>query len=321
MPVEYEYHIQEEDLTSHQINGWQLNVAEQPLHLDPEVIQQERELLQQWQQAFVHEDTWVQREVGVPSLIVRFDGTINDGERKVWEVEERPGWIGLSSVLNADFAGRFADVQRTWPQPITAVLTPDARTLDDHLWTKTTDTASDAPYVLLRSEPTTPDIAIYVANAISTVRTEGDKSYGEKMNLWSAVDTQESLDATLDTGERVVFKPKQGSKLKDLRIWIPTPLELKDGVRVTKNTQGAATRKKINETFATNSEGMYAQPFHPPMVGKIGEKDVYIGQRSYWAYDLKAGEYVPLGGLSMARRNVLIHGASDAVLTPLKLGS
>lgn len=306
-----------------QLGDWSLSTSSHRETLDPSVVDQERALLKEWADvdAGRTESTWANNEHQVPTLIVRFDGTIDpQGQRQVWEIEHRPGWIGLSQELNTDFATRFTELRANWPD-IVAVTSDTSKTIDDQLWTPTGRKDTKASHVLLRAEPHEDDLDQLVGRSIAPVLTKGDKGYGEAMGLWTPVDTQKKLATTLEAGVPVVLKPRVGSKLTDVKVWLPPgETELFSDKVVTARSmknKGAATRGKIETTFGNHPDGMYAQPFHSPMVSEIEGQEVFVGHRSYWGYNIEDGSYEPLGGLWMARPNLLLHGTRDAIVGPL----
>lgn len=331
-----------DEIQTRRLDTWDVNVSGHPVVLDRAITEQERELVRALVTSATKENTWAQQALGVPSVIVRLDSTLvpdASGEltqRELYEGELRPGWLGYSSLVNAQFASAFEEINQTWPKGLTAVVTPESKTRDDQLWVPTTPTLeTSAEHVLLRVDPGTPGAEALVNRSVSPVQTKHDKSYGVKMGLWDRVATEEDLDRLLDNdidpekfpnvkGPNIVFKP-DGSKAAGVRAWIKPgqQIDLPDR-RIYNRTNGARTRKNIEGTFAYYKDkgGMYAQPFHAPIPGMIGEKPVFVAHRTYWAVDASEGstrEYHPLGGVWMANNDLILHGGEKTVVGPLLL--
>lgn len=309
-----------DEVEKYQLGTWVIGISDTTVELPSEIVKQEREIIYRWSKAEEYEPTWVQDAYGMPSLIVRIDGTINEDKRVVYEVEQRPGWIGLANVHNKAFSTALAEVCETWPD-LTVVMGDESKTLDDHLWVPNQRVAAvgtDAEHVLVRLEPGTEGLDALVDRAVAPVQTKGSKKYGVRMGLWVPVRDTEHLEEIMAT-KHTVFKPDGGSKLDGVRAVIKSgqPIELAEGRVITNRTRGAATRGNMLKTYAGESRQYYAQEFHPPIPGKRGEQDLFVAHRTYWGLNTETGEYNPLGGLWMGRPNVLLHGAADTVVGPI----
>lgn len=284
-----------------QVGYWNLTHTDACLGLPTEISTQAQSLVTEWANHFAKENTWVQQQLGIPSLIVRLDATRSNGTLQLYEVEERPAGIGATYVLNDDFRARFDQVRQSWPK-IQIAVSPSRKPNDDHLWAelKTPETATEL--VLARVEPEETQYQFLNPRSISSINKKGDKSYGVTMGLWQQVQDPEALN--WETA--FAIKPMQGSKTKDVHIWHPD-----------KKIPGRATRTKIIDTLAHHPQGMYVQEYYPPMAININGQDLMAIMRIYLAFDLHSHQWVSLGGLWNARSNVKIHGSQDSIFGPI----
>ena len=285
---------------------WKTRYLDAPIPMPKNLDERAHSLITKWQEVFPYEPTWVQNNVGVPSLLVRLDATAVEGELKIFEVEERPQGVGFTSHLNSDFRGRLQAVSETWPK-FKAIIAPDriGRT-DDPLWLEVDEKPNRKDLYLIRAEPWQTEFLDFQGQSVSTYLTEGDKSYGEKMGLWKKVHSPEEVDWESE----FVLKPTQGSKAKDIM-----PFTKK------KNSGGGRfTRTKISNCILENAvTGMYIQPLYPSIPMEIdGEKQETI-LRTYYGFNMQKNAWESLGGLWCARDNLVVHGAKDATFGPVAL--
>jgi hypothetical protein len=287
---------------------WTLNHSTNPLTFPASAVEEAQDLLRRWQLVFPHEDTWVQNNHRVPSLLVRIDCALSpDGKLQVYEVEERPAGIGISRSINPEFTALFIHYTRWWPQ-ITVIFSP--RRLerygsgDDHLWATCMTGVENVPesgYLLTRCEPNEKVFHTLASRSVATIAREGDKSYGVHLGLWTEV----SDPAVLPWDQGFVLKPRQGSKCQAITVWHPGH----------KKTDGCSTRTKIHTTLVQHGT-MYCQPFIEPQ----NIEGRYLIYRVYFAYCPETCTWRCLGGLWMSRPNLKVHGASDSQIGPTVLG-
>jgi hypothetical protein len=165
--------------------------------------------------------------------------------------------------------------------------------------------------LLVRAEPWEEEFHRFQRQSISTVKTEGDKAYGEKMGLWEKIYSPNDVDWELPQ----VVKPTQGSKAKDVMVWLP-----KKEVYGQKVSNGVFTKTRISATIeAQNGDGMYIQPFHPPIPIAINGDMHWMALRTFFGFDTQKQEWVSIGGLTSIRKNMIIHGASDTIFSPINI--
>jgi hypothetical protein len=280
-----------------QLQGWRVNYTDARKVFPVSAAEQAIAALGEWSQHFPVEQTWIQTVKAVPSLIVRFDCVIDDGKLIIYEIEERPAGIGLSGMISEPFAQEFTRVARTW-EPFRVVVSPLRRASDDVLWQKYLPWAhEDSKLVLIRAEPEEDDFHHLESVSVSSVKSKGDKSYGENMGLWHRVSNKDELPWE----ESFVLKPLQGSKLKELEIWDP------------QRRPGSSIRAKVEAALAKTD--MFYQVLHPPMQTGLPQFPWMIF-RIFAGYNFTSGEWEILGGNWNARHNLRIHGASDALFGP-----
>lgn len=290
--------VNRNEIDSFRLGKWQVNYSRRPVVFPACAAEQAIALLGDWEQAFVREQTWVQKNKGLPSLLVRLDCIVQDGKLIVYEVEERPAGIGISSMINPAFGVEFQKLASAW-EPFRIEVSPLRQGTDDSLWLpKMLWDQADAKLVLVRAEPEETEYHHLEPLSVSSLLSKGDKSYGEKMGLWQRVNSADQLDWK----GSYVLKPLQGSKLQEMEIW--------DSL----SRPGSSPRARVLATLAKNGT-MFCQRLYPPMESGLPQFRWMIF-RMFFGYDCGSQEWKGLGGNWNARSNLRIHGASDAVFGP-----
>lgn len=281
------------------INTWTITISDETEQLSPVAIECARNIIRKWESLFTKEVTWVQLNYQIPSLIIRLDCVMNEcGVLSIFEVEERPSGLGLTSVGNEVFAAKLQSLASSWPD-FYVVTSPRRVAGDDYLWRKElTQDADSNSLVLVRAEPEEKEFYHLEKRSVSSLRSKGCKAYGEGLGLWEKVNSLEFDD--LPWGRGFVLKPLQSSKMHDIAIWDP------------QRRPGSVTRKKIKDTLARHND-MYLQHLIIPPI----KNDQYRMYRVFFGYNLIAKEWVYLGGMWLERPNLRLHGATDAVLGPV----
>lgn len=287
--------------------GVKSNVSSVIRRLSPDLAEQGENILDKWQTAFPRENTWVQRELGIPSLITRLDATVIDGELKPYEVEERPGGIGLAYELNSTFRNRLDQIRTRWPDfGVVVSDNPQRRWNDDDKWAPIVD-KNTTGLVLVRAEPDEEQFHHLEEQSVSSLIEKGDKSYGVEMGLWEEVSDPNELP----WAEPFVGKPLSGSKTRDVFVWLPKSRYKEYTPPGSKSPKGVHTQTKIKDALEDKGS-MYVQPFYPPMETDNPEFKYEIF-RTFYGYDMEEGKWTHLGGFTNARNNLIIHGASDTL--------
>ncbi len=285
------------------IGNWDLKISESQRIFPDWAINQSVNLLGKWGKIFPQEGTWSELNFNIPSLIVRMDCTINiiEGNLAVYEIEERPAGIGIASLVNPQFKENFERLRKEWP-PFKVLLSPRRNGGDDYLWGDIALSPTSNGLLLVRAEPEEREFWSLVPRAVAPIRNKGAKGYGVSLGLWSRVSDPELLPWR----EAFVLKPLQGSKCRGVEIWVPGK----------KKIPGSSTRTRILKVLKEKGE-MYLQKFFPPLKIELGGEEFWGVFRFFFGFSLKKNAYVPLGGVWMARKNLRLHGASDAVTGPL----
>lgn len=286
------------------VGNWEVNFSPVAYHLTPENLAEAGKLIKAWQPAFSKEDTWVQKQLGIPSLFIRLDCAVN-GSVKIFEVEERPGGMGTMKEFCPIFRQKLEQAQQNWPL-IKVLVSPKRNSHDDYLWLEeiSLEAAKKSNDLLLvRAEPEEEIFHEFEDRSVSSLKNKGDKSYGLAMGLWEEV-TINDFDR-LDWTRGFCLKAKQTSKTRGIEIWHPRKNQL-----INQGINGVATQTRI-KNILTEKGSMYYQPFIEPMISPIGHPMIF---RIFFFYDFCKLEYVYAGGFWNSRPSLKIHGATDAVI-------
>jgi len=285
-------------------NGWTFKFADLPIQFGLEHQERASQVLSQWGTFFPKENTWVQNTHKVPSLIVRLDCVIHEGELFLYEIEERPSGIGLTCLLNEQFKNRLAELRAKWPTFKVVISSRRQKGTDDHLWLGV-DNSDNSSLVLVRAEPDESDFHYLEVLSVSSVKEKGNKGYGVLLGLWEEILTEDEVSLPWDS--TFVLKPVQGSKCHNIRIWSP--------IDKSKGIGGLSTRTKICQTLAQEKR-MFLQSFVPPMNIENSEYKAIL--RLFFGFDPELRSYSYLGGLWVARPNqFIVHGATDNIVGPV----
>lgn len=257
-------------------------------------------ILSEWLTLFPAEPTWIQRNLGISTLIARIDCTIVNGELKVFEIEERPAGIGINYLANPQFRSKLEALRKTWP-PFGVLVSPKREVNDDYLWNDTViwddsfSSSKGQSLVLLRGEPDESWLRQFQPYSVSSVLNKGDKSYGVKLGLWTRV-TPDDFEQ-LPWREGFVLKPVQGSKVRGVHIWD------------TARGKGWSTRSQILRELKFKGE-MYLQPLYNPLRDLNGWPTIL---RIFYGFDIKSKEWICMGGAWVARNNWRVHVTPDSI--------
>jgi len=317
-------------------NGWTFNVMNHLEILPKQGVIKALDLLERWKGVFPLGETWVGREYGVPSLLVRLD-CVYDPETglQVFEIEERPCGAGAAMRLNPSFAVRFSALRNEWP-PFSWVSDPTRRT-DDEEWLGMGLSLEEAKQsdglLLVRSRPEHTDYHVLEQRAISSVRHAGDKSYGVEMGLWHIGrwrhDPSEDEGGYIDPplSGACVLKPLQGTRCRGVMVYLTGhTVQMKvngrglvthyNGEELIKVKQDTAGSDRIGNTLRNSSDAYVCQPFIQPMRRSfVPDKNVIL--RFFFGFSPNRREYVPLGGVWAASEALRVHGEKDTVFGPL----
>lgn len=277
--------------------------------LPRKAVEQADNFLKQWIKVFPKEKTWVQKNYKIPSFIVRFDCIFQNDLLLVYEIEERPAGIGIASCLNRDFESKLCFLKKKWPE-FKSVVSSKRKESDDFLWIpliEIEEAKKENCLLLIRAEPEENNFHIFQNRSISSLINKGDKSYGEKMNFWKMVDCHDFDKLPWEQG--FCLKPKQGSKCRGVHVWNP---------KLKNKRVGVSTKSQIKKALNYYQE-MYVQKYISPLIEPWHGRNLYKTYRIYFGYNPIIKKFECLEGIWLARPNLRIHGASDAVIGPIKI--
>lgn len=257
------------------------------------------------------EPTFVRREYGVPSLLIRSDGVLGSEEPFSFEYEDRPGGRGMLRCISERFAENISKVEKTWPE-YDVVVSPDHVWYDDGLNPRRRiilleEAKNSNNLVLVRAEPWHKEYEVLTRRSISTIKYEGDKAYGadKEMNLWRLVKDPNILP----WGIPFVVKAPQSSKARGIFVYMPNAMRI----------NGYCSQKAIRREFDKHPDGMYVQEFRKPMESGLESYDLpkYMMLRVYFGYDTVQRRLVTLGGLCIVGNEVKLHATANTFVVPL----
>ena len=288
--------------------SWKVNVSETKQNLRQELVAPVREAIDVWVRSFPVESTYVQKVWGVPSALVSVDVTLNSkGQCEIYDIDETPHNLGVAYLINGQFKNNLDRLRKHWPE-VAAVHHPGLEIPDDKFWIKTIINHEAPKNILVfprntkhnNCQPTFSD------RSLAPIKHRGDKSYGEKMGYWKIVERGDIKNLPWDDG--FVIKPVRGENLKNLEIFIP-----KHGIyKFYRGIGGLATETRILKTIY--GESVYLQKFMPPIC-KTNDEFAII--KLFYGYNPETARYETLSGIQIRRKNLKIHGASDATFTPV----
>lgn len=273
---------------------WEVRVSDRAIQLPEWIADAGKNVLDKWARVFPKEKSWIQKEFGIPSFIVRVEGVPVGDRFHFFEIEERPAGIGVTSETSQSFADNLGKLTKVWPEFKVLVSSARQGAGDDYLWREivTPEQVKDSDLLIIRAEPEETEFYQFVNRSVSSLSEKGNKVYGEKFGWWKTVSSKEELPWSTP----FVIKPCQGSKARGLEIWDPI-----------KKRSGSSTKSRIIRTLS-NAGKMYCQPLVDPIEHEGGMM-IY---RIFYGFDPRCGKWICLGGCYNVRPNLRIHGASDA---------
>lgn len=279
------------------------------------------------------EPTKVQTEVGVPSLVVRIDATIINGEIAAYEMEDSPSGQGITDRLHRAVAGTgirgaildhydqlLGDVprviisgERTHGTDDVIIVGDDKYAFDQSFEAK----ADPSEPVIVKTIPGNrmsqdPYIGLQ-GQAVAPLVTEGDKSYLERMGVLAPALADEDL--LIDNQGNLVsqvLKSRMGSMAMGVSIFLTN----EDKKQFT--SAGTVTASKLRsrrQEYTESKGGALVQPFMPPIAFENPEKRSRAILRIFALLDPEGARVI--GGCYVARPGMVVHGASDAISGPV----
>lgn len=308
------------------VGSWEANFSPVTETLPQRVVTRLLDLIHRWQGIFPLADTWVGRECGVPSLFIRLDFVIRDGEIKVYEIEDRPCGLGFTSAINPFFAERAEAMKKKWPE--IRWVSSQYRVTDDEPFFGPPLSLEDALegdhlHLLVRSRPEEAAYHPLEKRSVSTVSQEGNKRYGATLGWWDIITARQGeggawyLDPPLQSP--CVVKPLQGTRARLVMVYYPNPNADKKQSRADVITGGGEIRSEgslIRAIAQQPNRQMCVQPFIPPM-RLPHQPHLNAIYRLMFGFDPTRREWIPLGGTWNALDRLIVHGTPDTVFGPL----
>ena len=299
----------EETIQKLQINRWDLNVSCKVKCAEKEALKPLDNVLTNWIKFFPREDTFINKEEGVPSILINVDLVLGkNGELSIYDIDETPRNVGIAYAINENFKKSLDTVRKTWPN-IVAIHHRDLQIPDDHLWIETKENlnVNKDQLVLPRNFFYRNHQSAFANRSLQPIRGRGNKSFGVDMNLWKMIHQECFKDIPWE--ESFVIKPIAGENLSNLEIYIA-----KHNTAYRK-VGGASTKSRIINTLRDGN--VYCQKFIAP--NYISQEKMFAVLKCFFAYNFLSKKYEILGGLQIKRNNLRIHGASDTTFAPLVL--
>lgn len=295
------------------VGPWETNLCEAEVRMARDEETALVRLLEKWNDVFPCSHNLAERAFGLKSAIVRFDYVFRDGCVYVYEIEERPAGLGHTALIHPTFLRalrvRVDDIEDALGRRFAIYMSPlrDGTSDDDVI-----SGLLHRPIFRRLDEKGANMFAWYVRamrheegidrmlgrNSLSTIRTEGCKSYGVSLGWWEEV----LPDFTPDWNEGFVMKPRAGSRFEEVLLWHPDK----------SLGSGFATKSKILNSI---QEGRvrYAQPFIPPETVLLEGKVMRSMRRAFFVWSPSNDRYESLGGTWVATTGHRIHGTRDAI--------
>ena len=291
------------------VGPWRFNLSPERLELAEGMRSDITELVNSWTPAFNREKTYVWEKHNVPSLILVMKCSIMDGILRVYGISDYPDGVGVTTVVNPEFAMALSAMRKKWPV-ISLLSSPTRKGYDDNvLWLGQTEAAharESSSLLLIQAEASEGVPTEFIGRSIAPVKYRGDREFGKTLHLWTRC--SESGLSDFDWQKGFCLKPLRGNGSKNL-IWQPNEDFFERRV-----SGGRSTRDRI--AGALNARGaMYYQPFIRPMKGPDGNPMIY---RLFFLYDPEEKRYQYEGGMWNSRPSFNVHGASDATFGQLE---
>jgi len=275
------------------------------------------------------EPTHIQDAMGIPSLIVRIDCTVDENDNIVaYELEDSPSGQGITDKVHSHVKGegikeRLIDHYMSTIGDIPHVLVSGHRshgTDDNIIVGQERYTFNEIPHidgpVIVKAVPGIEEShAAYLhlqPQAIAPLVTEGDKSYAVSMGDLKEVKSDADLLLCAD-GELAsqVAKSRLGSMAMGVSMYL-NPIE-----RKKYGKRGTVTATKLGTKIAQYQDrgGALLQRFVAPIQLENPEGRSNAIMRVFVLLDNKNENITAeaIGGCYVARPELIVHGASNAV--------
>lgn len=313
-----------------QLGDYDIRHVNHVLEMPSWAIEHMLRLLREWPEHFpITQPTWVSQQLGVPTILMRFDCVL-DAERQrvnVFELEERPEGMGLSTLVHDrlptqhGFIERIRELLREWQTklgPIIFLESPHRKRLSDDAYfahyfgleyARGTPQPNGVLYYV-RADRHDEPFYQYAPRSLSTIKDEGAKAYGIGLGLWDRC-PDDLHDLPWDTG--FALKQPQCSRFDGTYLYHKD--HRRHGVAATESrARNELIRDGYYRRFTFCQE--WIEPEIPTFMP--AELKWKLMRRFFFGFSPVKQAWIPLGGCWLARnKNVRMHGASDALFGPL----
>ncbi len=285
--------------------------------------------------AGIPEPTLVENRFGLPALVVRVDCTVNSGQIMPYEMEDSPSGIGVSDIFvkQANGIGLINTVLDHYDNSVgnipTVLISGDRKHgTDDEIVvgkdryhyiagsTEIPKISENTPLIVKAIPGAAESHLPYLGlqdRCLAPLVTEGDKSYAERTGLLSAVIGPEDLLRNEAGLRSQVLKSRVGSMAMGVSVYL-TP---DDRALLGKGGQVKQGRLVRDLDTYISRGGALVQEFHPPfqLSNTEGRNNGIL--RVFVLLGRHAGSGAisanAIGGAYVARRELIVHGASNAI--------
>ncbi|MCA9342500.1 hypothetical protein KC950_00605 [Candidatus Saccharibacteria bacterium] len=283
---------------------------------------------------YTTEDTQAYNMFGIPTLVARVDCTIGkNGVMLPYEMEDSPSGQGITDIIHKSIGragikdvilGHYEELLNSPPTVIISNErghgTDDGLIVGDSKYINIGNVPEDLRIngpVIVKAIPgskTSRDPYLqFQQQAVAPLVTEGDKTYAEKVGILTAVKSEDDLlvDLNGDLSSQVV-KSRLGSMAMGISIY----LSRSDRERYGKARTVTASRLKRDlSKYCEQNKGALVQEFLPPFQIVNSEDRTNAILRVFTLLSSESGvvSAEAVGGCYVARNEVLLHGASNAV--------
>lgn len=276
------------------------------------------------------EQTKSQTEFNQPSLLVRIDATINDGDIVAYEMEDSPSGQGITDKIHKAVAGiGIRDVildhygALLGDTPMVIVSGARSHGTDDviivggsrYIFDKDGDakiSANDA--VIVKAIPGIPTshepYLVMQKQATAPLVTEGDKSYLERIGSLKRAACDQDL---LVDEEGALVSQAVKSRLGSMAMGVTLYLTNEDKRRFSR--AGTVTASKLRtrrREYEESRGGAFTQPFSAPILLDNKEDRSNAILRIFTLLGPEGNANV-IGGCYVARPGMVVHGSTDAI--------
>lgn len=272
-------------------------------------------------------ETKVARDHNLPTLLARVDCTLDEDRARIFECEERPAGLGITNAVmrrthlspgilpavQAHFTEHAGDTP-VIARHANAKPNKDSLVFGEDVMDLRAAIKTGRP-LIVRGEP--GELADFEAldelraQSISTITTEGDKTYS--LRVPSCETELVTADTKVVSDTSFVLKPLQGSKARGLAVYLSPEDRQQHGKDGT--TTFARAAKLVDTHRATGN--LLLESFKPPVTCKLDEGK--IGNLILRMFCLVSpdGSTEVVGGTYVIRRELIVHGASNAMVGPV----